>query len=459
MRTLFWKFFLAFWLCLFVAAGLTGVVLHALREDPSLRDLAEGPRAQFLLESTQAVLEGKGPDALKELLTRNHHRTGGPVPVYAVSEDGEELLDRAVPAELQARVQKALDAGELEESGIVVTTDPDQTRWVLFIPKPKPPALGEAAKSRRKPEPPLLPPMPWVNWLVVFVASMLFAGVLAYYFSRPLTRLRKAFRSASKGDLSVRLTDGKHSAGKGDEVGQLLQGFDLMAHEWQARIDQQKALLHDVSHELRSPLARLNLATGLARQNPAQLEQSLSRIELEAERLDNLIDELLRLSRLDSGSLGEPEDEQDVIELLTQVVEDAQFEAGSQDVQVVFNNTVDHWNLPCEPELLMRSFDNILRNAIKHSHQGQTITVSASANGDGLKISIQDQGPGVPAELLPKIFDPFFKHGDKAGQGLGLAIAKRGIERHHGALSVELLQPTGLSFRIALPAAALASAT
>ncbi|MCQ8895298.1 ATP-binding protein [Limnobacter humi] len=451
MRTLFWKFFLAFWLCLFVAAGLTGVVLHALREDPSLRDLAEGPRAQFLLESTQAVLEGKGPDALKELLTRNHHRTGGPVPVYAVSEDGEELLDRAVPAELQARVQKALDAGDLEESGIVVTTDPDQTRWVLFIPKPKPPVPGDVAKPRKKPEPPLLPPMPWVNWLVVFVASMLFAGVLAYYFSRPLTRLRKAFRAASAGDLGVRLTDGKHSAGKGDEVGQLLQGFDLMAHELQLRINQQKALLHDVSHELRSPLARLNLATGLARQNPAQLEQSLSRIELEAERLDNLIDELLRLSRLDSGSQGEPEAEQDVMELLTQVVEDARFEAGSHGVEVLYNNAVEHWTAPCEPELLMRSFDNILRNAIKHSCAGQTILVAVAAHPTGLTVSIEDRGPGVPSELLSKIFDPFFKHGDKAGQGLGLAIAKRGIERHRGTLSAELVQPSGLRFIIVLP--------
>ena len=119
--------------------------------------------------------------------------------------------------------------------------------------------------------------------------------MLAYTFSRPLNTLKNAFREAGKGRLGVRISN-SHTPGKkrSDEIGELLSGFDHMAEEIETRIEQQKALLHDVSHELRSPLARLNLAVGLARQNPAQLDTSLSRIETEAERLDNLIGQLIR---------------------------------------------------------------------------------------------------------------------------------------------------------------------
>ncbi|MFN4327268.1 MAG: ATP-binding protein [Limnobacter sp.] len=449
MKTLFIKFFLAFWLCLLLAAGLTGAVLYALRDDPELRELAEGPRAQFMLESAQAILEGKGPDKLQALLSKHPHKPG--VPVYAVSETGQELLDRELNQELQQRVQQALQGQQPLAPGVLLAVAPDQTRWVLFMPRPARPLAGPEGPGggpRKKPPPP--PPLVWVNWVVVLVASTLFAGVLAYWFSRPLSRLRKAFQAAATGDLSARLSPPGKPSRPGDELGQLLAGYDHMATELQARIQQQKTLLHDVSHELRSPLARLNLATGLARQNPEQLEYNLDRIEREAERLDQLIDELLRLSRLDSGSNHEPDTTHDVMELLAQVVDDAQFEAEPRGVNVELTTAVKHWLMRCDAELLMRSFDNIVRNALKHSEHGQVVMVSAQEANGQLCITVADQGPGVPQGLLSQIFDPFFKHGDKAGQGLGLAIAKRGIEQHHGQVKVELVQPHGLQFAITL---------
>jgi len=162
-----------------------------------------------------------------------------------------------------------------------------------------------------------------------------------------------------------------------------------------------------VSHELRSPLARLNLAVGLARQNPAQLDTSLSRIETEAERLDNLIGQLLNLSRLDSKQTPENNREHNVIELLLAVVDDAQFEAEQQDKQVTFNSPVKQWHLNCDAESLQGAFDNIIRNAIKHTPVSTTVSIDCSIQGKKLRIQIRDQGPGVPAALLPKLFTPF----------------------------------------------------
>ena len=218
-----------------------------------------------------------------------------------------------------------------------------------------------------------------------------------------------------------------------------------------AAIDAQRRLLHDVSHELRSPLARLNLAVGLARQNPAQLDNSLSRIETEAERLDNLIGQLLNLSRLDSEQGSGAVREHNVLELLLAVVEDAQFEAEQQSKQVKFQSETKHWNLKCDADSLQGAFDNIIRNAIKHTPENTAVKIHCRQSGNKLSIVIDDQGPGVPPELLPKLFTPFFKHGEHSGHGLGLAIAKKSIMRVNGNMTARNGKSGGLVVTIELP--------
>jgi len=437
-----------------------------MREKPASSDIAEGPRAQFMLETIQEVLEGKGPDALRDLLDRNRQRTGNAIPVFAVSSEGEEILNREVPDNIQKRISALFKNGEPTEQGILRVTAQDKSEWILFIPRNRRPAehvnnanstehepqQAEKRKRREALQPPL-PPIPKAGFFAAFLASLLFAGVLAYTFSRPLNTLKNAFREAGKGRLGVRIsTNPKNGKKRNDEIGELLSGFDHMAEEIETRIEQQKALLHDVSHELRSPLARLNLAVGLARQNPAQLENSLRRIETEAERLDNLIGQLLNLSRLDSQQSTENNREHNVIELLYAVVDDAQFEAEQQHKQVVFNNTVKYWNLNCDAESLQGAFDNIVRNAIKHTPANTTVSIDCAMKGKLLRIQIKDEGPGVPAELLPKLFTPFFKHGEHSGHGLGLAIAKKSVQRANGTLRASNQAPKGLLVTIELPA-------
>jgi len=481
MGKLFWKFFFGFWLCLIAAALATGSALYLMREKPASSDIAEGPRAQFMLETMQEVLEGKGPGALAELLERNRLRTGNAVPVFAVSQAGEDILGREIPDNIRPRINALFAGLDQEEPGILKVTAKDQSQWILFIPRSrKPPepggeparqsagaglgqspaaalgegrvdsARGEGRRQRDALQPPL-PPVPGAGLVAAFLASLLFAGALAYTFSKPLNTLKNAFREAGKGRLGIRIS--RSGRQRTDEIGELLSGFDLMAAEIEARIEQQKALLHDVSHELRSPLARLNLAVGLARQNPAQLDNSLSRIEIEAERLDHLIGELLNLSRLESTqSTDSARATHNVIELLGAVVEDARFEAQQQNKHIEFQEMLDTWTMPCEPEVLQRAFDNIIRNALKHTPDGGKVEVVARQGAQGgLIIQVLDDGPGVPAELMGKLFTPFFKHGSKAGHGLGLAIARKSVENHGGALTARLRQPIGMEFELVLP--------
>ena len=457
MGKLFWKFFFGFWLCLIAAALATGSALYLMREKTASSDIAEGPRAQFMLETIQDVLEGKGPDALYSLLNRNRQRTGHAVPVFAISNEGKEILGREVPENIRQRIAEVLRGDELTEQGILKVTAQDQSQWILFIPRNRRDAeqtatpQEEKRKRREGLEPPL-PHIPGAGLFAAFLASLLFAGVLAYTFSRPLNTLKNAFREAGKGRLGVRIS-GKNKTGKkrSDEIGELLNGFDHMAEEIETRIEQQKALLHDVSHELRSPLARLNLAVGLARQNPAQLDSSLSRIETEAERLDNLIGQLLNLSRLDTGHNSDILQEHNVIDLLLAVVEDAQFEAEQQNKQVEFTSDTKHWNLRCHAENLQGAFDNIMRNAIKHTPENTAVTIHCAVQHKQLHIEIEDQGPGVPPALLPKLFTPFFKHGQHSGHGLGLAIAKKSIQGVNGELRACNGATRGLLVTIQLP--------
>lgn len=304
---------------------------------------------------------------------------------------------------------------------------------------------------------PPVPPSPQQSVLLPMATgatiALVLSAMVAWSLSRPLRLLRLAFADAAAGQLERRVAPmlGRQR----DEFAALARDFDRMAEQLQALLGSQQRLLHDVSHELRSPLARLQAAIGLARQQPEKRDASLDRIERESGRLDALVGELLTLSRLEAGTSGAADEEIDLVELLWNIVDDARFEAEASGRWVHFSGAGEAL-AKARPELLHRAFDNVIRNAVKYTAEGTTVEISVERwiAPDHLIVTVTDRGPGVAEDDLQAIFEPFFRSGSSpttTGFGLGLAIARRAIEAHGGSIHAQNRPDGGLRMAIVLP--------
>ena len=293
--------------------------------------------------------------------------------------------------------------------------------------------------------------IPLIPLLSGFLVSLLCAAGLAWYFAKPIRQLRNGLRSVAEGDLGVRVA--KAMGGRRDELADLGNDFDGMTERLQASVAGQKRLLHDVSHEMRSPLARLQAAIGLARQQPERLEDCLQRIEREGERMNGLVGELLTLARLEAGVAGRVE-AVDMAELLEAIAEDAMFEGEGRQVALDYRPG-DMAVLSANPELLHRAIENVVRNALRHAPAGTRVTLAAGSEADGgFHVRIADEGCGVPAAALDSIFQPFYRGLGQAtgdGYGLGLAIARRVIESLGGSIAAENRPSGGLLVHMHIP--------
>lgn len=289
--------------------------------------------------------------------------------------------------------------------------------------------------------------------LVGLLVSLVVSGAVAWYLARPLTYLSRGFRTVAAGDLSTRLHPlvGRRR----DEIADLTREFDGMAAQLESLIATQERLFHDISHELRSPLARLEVAIGLLRQSPRHTESMMDRVEHEADRLNHLIGELLTLARLRSGATDLRRSHIDVLDLLTAIVDDANFEAAAKQCEVRYT-PAGSFVIMAEGETLYRAYENIIRNAVKYAPPKSVIEVEASVASHELVVVVTDQGPGVPPEMLAAIFEPF-KRGEETddtgvtGFGLGLAIANHAIKRHGGTIEARPAPGGGLSVRVSIP--------
>ncbi len=332
---------------------------------------------------------------------------------------------------------------------------PPEAFGPAFRDRPPPPfERGEPHEYPRPPPsvwPPGGPRLPLLPMLAGLLASLLCAAGLAWYIAKPIRHLRQAFDAAAKGDLEIRVSPSM--GGRRDELADLGHDFDRMTEHLQVLMAGQKRLLHDVSHEMRSPLARLQAAIGLARQQPMRMADSLQRIEREGERMNLLVGELLTLSRLEAGVTGALENV-DMGELLAGIVEDARFEGAAQQIDIVYTPG-EMAEIQANPELLHRAVENVVRNALRFSAAGGAIHIAAGrVDGERFQISIGDDGPGVPESQLENIFKPFFR-GDAqntvGGYGLGLAIAQRVIAAVNGEIQAKNKLGGGLLVEIDLP--------
>lgn len=289
------------------------------------------------------------------------------------------------------------------------------------------------------------------------LASLAVAALLAWYLLKPIRNLRQAFDAAAQGDLDVRI--GGNMGRRRDELADLGHDFDGMAARLKLLMDGQRRLLHDVSHELRSPLARLQAAVGLTRQQPGNVDGWMDRIERESIRMDKLVDELLTLSRVEAGMGADRGDNVDLVELVNDVVQDASFEVDPASVRVAFDMdlaTLGAVSIRGNAETLHRALENVVRNAARHTPPGARVHIAGWRGRvrREIHIMIGDEGPGVPAAELQSIFEPFFRGAaarETRGHGLGLAIARRVIEAHGGSIRASNLAPVGLAVEICLP--------
>jgi two-component system, OmpR family, sensor histidine kinase CpxA len=466
MRSLFLKIFLWFWAALALSLVLAILVTISLRPT---RHGVENQAPQTLAEAVNAYQSGgeRGAHAYLEEVLRSEH-----VRAFVFDSSGHELAGHHVPPWIEdARQGGSLSGGPLHHHTWMDNLLPDRImraaltldgkRYTLVLELPPGPRTFFGPHDI-----PLL--------AIAVILSGLVCYLLAWSMTSPVTRLRRAAQSLAAGDLSART--GAPVGGPRDELTELMRDFDRMAERIEGLVGSQSRLLKDVSHELRSPLARLSVALGLARQRAAseigcevapELESALNRIEQEADRLNQLIQRLLAISRLESGTDGIRKTTLSLRELVEQIAHDAEYETPGRGCRVtVPSDSEDEFLVEADPDLLRSAIENAVRNATRYTAEGTTVevrlerqqAVSGSGEEGEIIVRVLDSGPGVPNEALRKIFEPFYRLDDArnrqtGGAGLGLSIADRAVRLHGGQLRASNRKEGGLEVEIRIPAA------
>jgi two-component system sensor histidine kinase CpxA len=301
--------------------------------------------------------------------------------------------------------------------------------------------------------------MPLPALIIAVLSSGLVCYFLAWYMTKPVARLRAATQQLAAGDLTARAGD--PGSRRRDEIAGLIRDFDSMAERLETLVKAQSRLLNDISHELRSPLARLNVALGLARQRSGpESATMLERIEMEAGRLNELIGRLLTLARMEDGEQRAPSTPVLLDEVVLGVAEDAEFEAQARHCHVQSEIPAGSWGVRGDASLLHSAIENVLRNAIRYTREGSTVKIhlekTIRAGGAEAVVRVTDCGDGVPTDALEKLFQPFYRLDDARGRqtggvGLGLAITERAVRFHGGRVKATNRAEGGLMVEIYLP--------
>lgn len=452
MKSLFVRFFLSFWLIIGITIGAAAIGGFWYAE--RMRDAIDNFELGDSMLDASAALDTNGRAGLAGWLSDFPQSRA--ITIFVLDERGHDILERRIPpgiSRMFRRYRQHNHNYRHDRDGPsnlrrarplpqLVTASGD-TYTFFVVPSRVPEAILGSADAR--------------VLLLIFalLASGLVSYALASAISRPVRKLRDATVALADGDLNVRVAD---SIGqRRDEVGMLGREFDSMAEKLQRAALQQAELSRNISHELRSPLARMRVAVELAKRQAGELAE-FDRLDVETERLDSLIGQILSYTRLDVAPHQDPVPVK-VDDLISEVVENVNYECkaeGIAGVSVAFD-IVATPTVFGHSGALVSAIENILRNAVRHSPPNSDVTISLDQKGDEAIISIADHGPGVDEDDLAKLFEPFFRTRKSAeserdhGTGLGLAIAERAVRMNGGRIDARNGVDGGLLVRIFLP--------
>ncbi|NMN04425.1 MULTISPECIES: HAMP domain-containing sensor histidine kinase [unclassified Novosphingobium] len=430
---LFWKILLAFWITFLAITQGVWLLFEANR------------------------LRHAGPDGLAPVEAGQTILAAGANLVHI---GGTAAFDRYVAGlspRQQARLQRLAQPLPPDPVWLVqqATTPDGHVLWLRYQVAPRGPRPAHGLN------------VPPEMLLLGLLGGLAFSAALAWYLTSPINRLRQGFGALASGDLGTRLVP--RMGRRRDEIADLAHDFDRMAQRLEELVAMRDRLLHDVSHELRSPLARLTLAIGLARLSPTGIDHALDRIEHEAGRLDGLVGELLQLARLEHQD-APGEDYFDLADLVAGVLAEARIEADAAGVALVYAPDLppeeDRPALRGQAILVHRAIDNVVRNALRFTPRGGAVRATLALGDGAYVLAVQDEGTGVAEAMLAMMFEPFVRGepvGDGQGQpsggpGLGLAIAHRAIAAHGGTIAARNRPPHGLEVTITLPVGTLPAA-
>jgi signal transduction histidine kinase len=452
MRTLLLKFFFSFWLIIAITIGTAGAAGYWYAE--RLRDAIDSFEiSNSMLAASEALVAG-GRDGLSQWV-RDFPPSRG-VTIYVIDRENRELLGRTLPFGMSRSFRRHREHYHESRND---TDDPGNLR--RFRPHPQLVAADGAVYTFLV-SPSHVPQFIWTSadarlllFLFAVLVSSIVSYLLAHAISKPVRQLRSATLALADGDLDARVAE---SVGKRrDELGLLGRDFDVMAKNLQRAAARQTELSRNISHELRSPLARMRVAVELARHKNGEMPE-FARLDDEAMRLDELIGQILSYTQMD----GNPERDAepfDLADLMSEVVENVNYECRSEGIEgiSVLASVAASPEFTGHARAMTSAIENVLRNAVRHSPSENTVNISLSADAQSAQINIRDHGPGVADEDLGKLFEPFFRthasvsSGEANGTGLGLAIAERAIRVNGGTITARNHPEGGLEVRISLP--------
>lgn len=447
MNPLFLKNTLILWIAFSLIGGF--LLVHEFhdrhaRSRKAQTDAIEKQLAQ-VIENVQSLIAGQGHQQIVHLLESHQAILPNWLSLYLLNEENIEMLGQAVPLAL---LDQSTSQASAQSPGPVFSELQSQDGHTFKViatayPRPLQQPDGKTYLLEKR--------LFILLWLAV---GLMLSMALSWVLMRPVRSMDQAMNLLARQTLSS----------KGVRQSRPRQSSHEIAESIRELICSQRLLLHDVSHELRSPLARLKVSLGLARQQPERVEHCLDRIEMETERLESLVNEVLTLSQIESGLTADTtayqqyQEKIDLIELVDTVVDTARFEARNKPCHMEMIFDIDDTPIVMGyGEQLYRALENILRNAIHHTDANSTVNLTLRYYNQQsyAEIIIDDEGPGVSPNQLDKIFDPFFR-GQNAqisyrGFGLGLTIAKRAIQGHAGRIKAQNRKDRGLRITIQLP--------